>query len=132
MSKQEAQLTVAQLEGGCWNSLLMGALTEDPQFPEPLTDTGRMPSVAVPADQQLMPGAAARIALYRAAKLVHCGFRHDPAVELAARRVAHGLVLQVAPIADQLAEQCHSGVRPAFRIRRFGQFPGQSQPVALL
>jgi hypothetical protein len=56
--EENGDLIVSELERFYRESLLVRTLTEDAELSQPGVDTGRMPTVAVPADEELMPATA--------------------------------------------------------------------------
>jgi hypothetical protein len=94
---------VAEPEYLTRHALLVRALSEHTEIAQPLVHARRVPAVSVATDQELEPVPAARIALHRRSEL-HRAFDHRLRVVLGLRRVSEGLLVEIAPVADQLPE----------------------------
>ena len=58
VAQQQSQLVVGEREYAGGQPLLVRALTEDAELPQPEVDAGRVPAVPVAADDELVPGPA--------------------------------------------------------------------------
>src|ERR1700686_4735543 len=86
------------------NALFVRALAEYSELFQPLSDSGRVPSIAVSRDEKLVPSTATLVTPYDASQCF-CRASHCNAVFFGRGRVTHRLMRRVATIADEMAEQ---------------------------
>ena len=60
MVEEESDLLGRQPERGFGDSLLMRALSEDTQLPQPAADAAGVPTITVSAEEKLMPASTPR------------------------------------------------------------------------
>src|SRR6266568_868599 len=104
MPKKQCKLVIPQLEHFPRQTLLVASLTEDAEFLEPLAHASGMPAVSVAADEQLMPLAAAGVALHGATHFFSSS-ANGLAVRFRCGCIAQWRIVEVTAIADQLTKK---------------------------
>src|SRR5580704_13881747 len=90
-----------------------------------------MPAIAVPADDQLVPGPGwTFVASDLAIELASGCAGHNGAVFRRRRGVTQRLMREIAAVADQMAEQRDAQFGPRLRLDAFREAPGDCQPIA--
>jgi len=122
--EKQGNLLVGQSEKVFRNPLLMGPLVPDPQLLEPSSYPGRMPSVAISRNMQLEPRTAAGSAIHLGPQAFLGGTTNNFGVFLTRRGIAQGLPRDIAPIPDQVTEECDSLFGPFLGRFRLGEVSG--------
>src|SRR3712207_647611 len=91
MLEQQSYLPIRQPKRVAGEALLVRTLSEDPELAQPGVDTLRVPPIAVPADEELVPVPTSRVPRDPRAELSFRGLGDDAAVLLRRRRVSHRL-----------------------------------------
>src|SRR6185437_16170642 len=114
MPQQKRDLIVGQSEDLLRQTLLVGALAVDSEILQPLPDSSGVPTVAIAADEKLVPLTSCCITLDGRTELLGRG-AHRFAVLLGSGRVPEGLMGQITAIANQMPQQDQPMVRPPIR-----------------
>src|SRR5947207_9373675 len=129
MLQQQRDLFVRKAESTRRQALLIRPLVEDTQFAKPPVHTVGGPAIAVPADEQLVPKPSPGVTGHPAAERFR-RLADGAAIVFGRRGIAQRLMVQIAAVADELAEQHDVVVGPCDRRARRRHHAGQRYPIA--
>jgi hypothetical protein len=134
VAKKQGDLIITEAEDFFGDPFFMRMLVKDAEVAKPFVDTGWTPTVAVAAEDELMPVCVVwtRMTSHLYVKFGPSRFRDHATILSRAGGVTQRLMCNVTTIADEMGEQDDSCFRPYYGVPRFRNSPRQGDAVANL